>query len=254
MAGTDKSYRRKTTPQPPIVRTAINSFGQPETYLDRHDIYEEVHHPNQYVMDSDGICQSNPGMSSGYYQPSQYREQNPDGTYKHYVEKTAINSFGQPETYNEFTQSTAGRQGIFHGGSGDPKIKPREHIFQVASQDFTGTCKIVLVDNITSDLRDMQIVTSVPWSPYTGDGIVGAWVMVGDKLVYVSEATDVYTGLTVRDMINAPVYLKDETSDTITKSVPPKPLYIENIDASPEWVLLTSFTTTNVFSTPEYYT
>ncbi|NCV20001.1 MAG: hypothetical protein EBW42_14890 [Rhodobacterales bacterium] len=111
-----------------------------------------------------------------------------------------------------------------------------------------------MVDNITSDLTDMQLTTTVPWSSYTGDGIVGAWVMVGEKLVYVSEITDVYTGLTVRDMINAPVYLKDETSGTIIKSVSPKPLYIENIDASPEWVLLTSFTITNVFPAPEYYT
>ena len=222
MSGPSKSYWRKSTAPTPIKKTAIGAGGTPVEYLE-WDLYEHNHTPDSYVMNSAGVCTSNPGMDAEYF------SQGPE-------------------------RGDGGRQGIFYGGSGDLKIKPREYIFQVASHDFTGTCKIVLVDNITSDLTDMQLTTTVPWSSYTGDGIVGAWVMVGEKLVYVSEITDVYTGLTVRDMINAPVYLKDETSGTIIKSVSPKPLYIENIDASPEWVLLTSFTITNVFPAPEYYT
>ena len=206
-------------------------------------------------MDSEGICQSNPGMSSGYYQPSQYREQNPDGTYKHYVEKTAINSFGQPETYNEFTQSTAGRQGIFHGGSGDPKIKPREYIFEVADLNNRGSIKLVLTDNITHEIRALQVAVNSPQARYVGDGIIGAWLLVGDRIIYVGDVdADYQTGLTVSDMINAPVYYKESLGAPDVELVQPRPLYIENVDAGLNWVQVYSHFTTNAFPPPEYYT
>lgn len=249
MAGTDKSYIRKSSPKQPTVKTAINSFGQPETYLDRHDIYQEIHYPNQYVMDSEGICQSNTGMNAGYYQPEQYREQNSDGTYKHYVEKTAINSFGQPETYNEFTQSTAGSQGIFHGGSGAPKIKPREFILTAGqSVDDVGECKIVLTDNITEHVRGIDINTHHEDYPYTGDGLLGVWTITGTSIVFVN--VDYVT--TIRDMISAPVY-QMKGVDTY-ELIQPRPLYIENISADPNWFSRMIGMQNPAFPPAEFYT
>lgn len=249
MAGTDKSYIRKSSPKQPTVKTAINSFGQPETYLDRYDIYQEIHYPNHYVMDSEGICQSNNGMNAGYYQPEQYREQNPDGTYKHYVEKTAINSFGQPETYNEFTQSTAGSHGIFHGGTGAPKIKPREHIFtagQSASQ--YGDLNIVLVDNITESVRKFETYTHSNNYPYNGDGMIGAWTIVDDLIIFVND----YDVTTVNDLVTAPVYLFKSAGTY--ELIQPRPINVENISCDLDWFSLSNSIADPAFPPAEFYT
>lgn len=68
MAGTSKSYRRLSNPPVPVSRVAINSFGQPETYLE-WDVYQAKYTPGQHVMDSDGMCTSNLGMDPDYYAP-----------------------------------------------------------------------------------------------------------------------------------------------------------------------------------------
>lgn len=119
MAGTDKSYIRKANPTI-TTKTRVDSTGKMVTYREV-DLYEHNHTPGSHVMDEQGICTSNAGMDIGYYQPEQYRKQNSSGEYIHYVEKSAMNSTGQLETYNEFTQSTAGPQGRYHGDTGEPK-------------------------------------------------------------------------------------------------------------------------------------
>lgn len=109
MAGTDKSYIRKTTPTI-TTKTKLDSTGRLVTYREL-DLYEHNHTPGTHVMNSEGMCTSNPGMDLSYYQPEQYREQT-------VTQKTAIDTTGRSVTYNEYTDSTSGVQGIFHGGTG----------------------------------------------------------------------------------------------------------------------------------------
>ena len=247
MAGTDKSYTRKANPTI-TTKTRVDSTGKLVAYREV-DLYEYNHTPGSHVMNEQGICTGNADMDTEYYQPEQYREQNSSGEYIHYVEKTAINSFGQPETYNEFTQSTAGSQGIFHGGSGAPKIKPREYILTVGqSVDDVGECKIVLTDNITEHVRGIDINTHHEDYPYTGDGLLGVWTITGTSIVFVN--VDYVT--TIRDMISAPVY-QMKGVDTY-ELIQPRPLYIENISADPNWFSRMISMQNSAFPPAEFYT
>ena len=112
MAGTDKSYIRKTTPTI-TTKTKLDSTGRLVTYREL-SLYEHNHTPGSHVMNSEGMCTSNSGMNLGYYQPEQYREQT-------VTQKTATDATGRSVTYNEYTDSTSGVQGKFHGDTGAPK-------------------------------------------------------------------------------------------------------------------------------------
>lgn len=109
MAGTDKSYIRRATP---IIttKTRMDSTGRLVTYREL-DLYQYNHDPGSHTMDSQGKCTSNPGMDPEYYQPEQYREQT-------VTQKSAIDNTGRSVTYNEYTDSTAGPQGIYNGFTG----------------------------------------------------------------------------------------------------------------------------------------
>lgn len=66
MAGPSRTYWRKDQPHVPVERTRINSYGEPETYLE-WDLYLVNHDIDQHVMDVDGVCIANPGMDPDYY-------------------------------------------------------------------------------------------------------------------------------------------------------------------------------------------
>jgi hypothetical protein len=190
-------------------------------------------------MDEQGICISNPGMDPDYYIQGQ---------------KEVIENFDGVKYSYEYADPS-GRQGIFHGGRGDLKIKPREYIFDVADLSERGSVKLVLTDNITHEIRGFQVAVNAPQAQYVGDGIIGAWLLVGDRIIYVSDVdADYQTGLTVGDMINAPVYYKESLGAPDVELVQPRPLYIENIDAEPNWVQVYSQFKSTAFSPPEYYT
>lgn len=89
MAGPNRTYWRKEIPPSPITKTAINSFGEVEEYRE-YNLFQINHIPGSHVMDSTGLCTSNSGMHAEYYR--QGRE-----------------------------DSTAGKQGIYHGDTGLPK-------------------------------------------------------------------------------------------------------------------------------------
>lgn len=66
MAGPSRTYWRKDEPLVPVERTRINSYGEPETFLE-WDLYLVNHDIGQHVMDEDGVCISNTGMDTDYY-------------------------------------------------------------------------------------------------------------------------------------------------------------------------------------------
>lgn len=216
MSGPSKSYWRKSTAPTPIKKTAIGAGGTPVEYLE-WDLYEHNHTPDSYVMNSAGVCTSNPGMDAEYF------SQGPE-------------------------RGDGGRQGIFYGGNGDPKIKPREFIFQAGqSSSQYGDMRIVLLDNTTENVMNFKIGTHSNNYPYNGDGLVGAWTIVGDTIIFVNE----YVVTRVNDLTTAPVYLL-KPSGTY-ELMQPRPIHVENISSDPNWYSLMAVVHSPAFPTPEYY-
>ena len=241
MAGTDKSYTRKTTPTI-TTKTKLDSTGRLVTYREV-SLYEHNHTPGSHVMNEQGICTGNADMDTGYYQPEQYREQT-------VTQKTATDTIGRTITYNEYTDSTSGVQGKFHGGTGSLKIKPRERIFLAGqSNSQIGDMRIVLVDNITENVTIFEVHTHSESYPYNGLGLLGVWTIVNNTIQFVNE----HGVSTVNDLITAPVYLYKSSGKY--ELLQPKPIYVENISSDVNWLSLAGqMGGTSSFPPPEYYT
>lgn len=75
MAGTSKSYFRKANGGSFVTKTAeshqgVNPDGTPKVVQISYrewDAYTHNHIPGSNVMDTNGVCTSNNGMTAGYY-------------------------------------------------------------------------------------------------------------------------------------------------------------------------------------------
>ena len=66
MAGTNKSYHRKSTWGSHTTKTRTNSYGQQETYK-QYDFYLYSPGNGSPVMSADGRCISHPGLAPQYH-------------------------------------------------------------------------------------------------------------------------------------------------------------------------------------------
>lgn len=117
MAGTSQSYYRRPNGGTFTTKTAethqgLNADGSIRVVQVEYrewNAYTHNHIPGSHVMNEDGVCTSNPGMSSGYY------EQGPENGGS-YTIKT-----------KEYTKSNGETVQISYrewNGKGGPQIKP----------------------------------------------------------------------------------------------------------------------------------